>query len=201
MMWWIIGGAILVAVFLFFRGASRFARRQQLGNQLAGQVRLALLTASDSFVEIEEQLWSQRYILGFVQGIVALGVKFYGGPTTTEQRGMVLLDVVKTLRPNDWQSVCDRIISETRLQHPEFALGSEHAANVMGLLTRKLRPEFMADPDVQAAMEEVPQTERLHAAIFGGEPATDAPYATAANNLMMNYMRQFRNGVSLATNL
>ena len=189
-MWWIIGALVLVALLFILTLGARRANHQALVDAAQGHVRASLMAAGLYWTEADGRVWQDPYLLGYIQGTAGLTAKFFGGTMTTEQNGMVIVETLRGLNPENWRDVCTRVEHLTAEQNPEFQRGFIDAGNVFGLMAGKLRPEVMAEPDIQEALATVPQAEALHSAVFGAAEAKSYPYATAASNLMVMYMHR-----------
>lgn len=193
-MWWIIGAVVAIAVVLLVKRGRTQNAHHALVIASQNQIRCTLAHFSNSFppTDYDSRVWQDEYLLGYLNGAISLVVKLVGGPMTTEQKGLVFVDALRGIIPNDWQEVCRRVSNLASANHPEFRRGGEDGMNVVALSMNRLRPEVMVEPDIQAALLDAPQAERLAKQIFGPEEATGGPYAAASGSLMLTYMRRHR---------
>ena len=195
-MWWIIGIVGVLVLFLIIKRGRRVAAHQALVVAVQNQVRTSYFTLTHELPSssvIGDRYWDDDYLLGYTQGSVAALLKFVGGGLNTEQKGMVFVEAVRGLAPHRWQQICERVAALARTRTPDYERGVEHAANVVGLSMNRLRPEVLAEPDIQAALADSPNTDRLVEQIFGAEElGKGTPFSSAAASLMTMYMERHR---------
>jgi hypothetical protein len=188
-MWWIIGAVAAFLMLMLLKRGSAKPKHQALVAAGQSHLRSSLLIFSHRFpAEYDSRVWEDRYLLGYMQGSIAMMVAFFGPPMSTKDKGMVFIDTLRGLKPEGWQDVCERVFALASANDPEYLRGMEHAGNVVGLSANRLRPEIMADLDIQAALADAPAFERSARAVVGGETHPDFPHASAAGCLMSTYM-------------
>ncbi len=193
-MWWAIGvGAAVVVIFLFakLRAASHHV---QLVNAAQNHLRVSFLQFNMFEREIDQRVWHDPYLLGYVQGSLALMIQFFGGKLSTVQKGMVTVNALKGLVGDRYGEVCDRMTTLHERRDPEFMRGMTHGSNVAILMANRPGPELLADPDVQQALREAPAAEKAMTAISG---SIDSPYGAAGAVLMRNYMKRHQREAGL----
>jgi hypothetical protein len=185
-MWWAVGVAIFaLIVFLSVRMRANY-RHLQLVTAAQNQLRMSFFRYSFGERDIDPGVWRDPYLLGYAVGTISIMVTVYGGKLTTEQRGMITLDTIKGVAGIRYSGVLDEIARLQNSDDPEFTLGADHGIKVSSLMANIPTATLLADPDVQAAMRQVPAAERV-AAELSGRPDV-SPYAMAGGMLMQSYM-------------
>ena len=193
-MWWTVGAVVaLLTIILFVRSRAKGRKRNRVLVAAAqNHLNVCLMTVSGSLGEYDNRVWTDSYLLGYMQGTVGMLCHFFGGSMTTEQKGMVYIDVLERLNPDGWLDVAERTSSLATSNDSDFQRGVKHAADVVALTTNQLRPEFMNEPDIQAALNMAPHFERT-AQMFGEEVVGSAsPYMGAGAALMGTYMNRHK---------
>jgi hypothetical protein len=185
-MWWVIGIAVAGLVAFLAVKFQAHKRHVELVTAAQSQLRMSFWRYSFDAREIDPRVWRDAYLLGYATGTISIMVKVYGGKLTQLQRGMVTVDTFKGVVGNAYGLVLEEISRLQAADDPEFGLGADHGMNVSILMANIPTATLLADPDVQAAMREVPAAERATAQGTGETNVT--PYAMAGGMLMRRYM-------------
>ncbi|MBO0749002.1 MAG: hypothetical protein J2O44_01035 [Porphyrobacter sp.] len=188
---WIIIGAILIALMViaarwFLKATAAIKLNQAVKEQIWINYKLMFPYAT----EMDAEIWSDSYFLGYIQGESALMSTIYGRGLSTMRRGMVLIEAIKDFYRGDYREICQRIEDLNSTKNPAFIQGAEHGANVAILMADKAGPALLAEPEVQIALKEAPAQQDLYEKLFGQRPRGQTQ--TAGTILMTNYMHAHR---------
>jgi hypothetical protein len=193
-MWWLVGFcAIAILIFLFSIVWASFlqARLVQDAVHLVSQS-FRLLNGPDRFFDesIDDRVWRDPYLLGYVQGSLSILMAALGSRLTTVKKGWVVIKVLQQLVGKRWKDVNDRIVMLSGQHDAEFSRGLEHGADVSALIANRARPRLLAEPEVQEALRVAPDW--IRAAEGVADSAQMSETAAAGAVLMKHYMERHR---------
>lgn len=149
---WIIGiGIALAAIIFYFSQKSSSSDGEDSFFGLIETVRQVCdLFRDDMF---PRQLASDSYLLGFLQTIIAINGHIRNPNMSTIEKGNFLHSILQRSFGSDWKMIADRMILLSRSPDDQFLLGSDQASQVVLLGYQKLKPESMAEPQIQYALQ------------------------------------------------
>ncbi|OYU01902.1 MAG: hypothetical protein CFE36_09025 [Sphingomonadaceae bacterium PASS1] len=148
---WIIGIGIALAAIIFY-----FSQKSSSSN---GEDSIFVIeTVRQVFDPLRGdmfplQLASDSYLLGFLQTIIAINGHIRNPNMSTTQKGKFGHSILQRSFGSDWKMIADRMILLSRSPDDQFLLGSDQASQVVLLGYQKLKPESMAEPQIQYALQ------------------------------------------------
>jgi len=130
-------------------------------------------------------------LLGYAYSSLAVIIAAFGSPKFTfAQCGMVIVNVVKSLVGEGYRDVVNRMNALREGGNAEFERGAKDGSTVAILMCDRPGPGLLAEPEVQAALREVPGEQETITSVLGSKDT--GQFVTAGGILMRNYMRRHK---------
>lgn len=181
MMIWSVFAVVIISLVIFINHMKKERDHEVLIAIYESLYSIIAPFRREGYCDIDNSIINDDYLIGMMHSMVALQVNLLCPDSSKAQRGDMLIEVVRRAFPTKWESLILKMNGLAFSENPEYRRGGEHAANVVGLAQCRLKPEIMAEPEIQKALSSTP------AASLG-----PSSYGTASGLLMLNYLLEHR---------